>query len=594
MWLQERADKFFAIFMIISVLVVTLFFIYRILSLVLAVFVIIMVIFLRSHHNSPGNVLVEQNIIKFNNNFYRYVLLVEDIRADYRDFSESTLRSKIASFYKVISTSNNIDIILRKIPVDKLKYIDSILNEIQNLRIIIENDPSNEKAKRRMEILRTILSKIEEGEIPFRYQMFLLISGKDMASVTESGRAIKTGLEAIGIRCREAKDSEISSILSSFILPVSKGKTKITTSFHIPFMTPFSIEKEPRYELIEDGIPLGKEILHSKTVFWNPFETNNRHAIVIGPSGSGKTEFLLWLGTLINIKMNSSVIFFDLKGDIKKRLRKYKIDFKVLNPLVYTVGSFSDWNIPNEIKIIQLESIISSSFKLNRVHSTVLYSVLKNSFCDRLKSWESIKQYTQTNVEDFHVKNLLLRIFDMIKYLEPFQENSKDILEYLDLKGINVIDLTLIKSDELRKYIIYSIITRIYNRFSLDIKDNENKISIIMDEAWTLLKDESSTYSLIADIIKKGRGHGISLVMSSQNLEDLGENLPIYVDNAGLLVVMNNGDKGYWNQIERFANVRQSDIDDVLEYFGQGEAMVRFLGDPRPLLVSLFTFADKK
>lgn len=552
--------------------------------------IILLIIFFKYQYNENLSITIDKNLIQLNKNSFRAVLVVEDIRADYRDFTETSLKSKIASFYKIIGTANGVDLILRKIPIDKTKYLDSIISNIQNLKVILENDPSNEKAKRKVEVLTSILSKIEEGEVPFRYQMFILISSSDKSTAIESTRVIKRGLEAIGIRCREADEKETSSILSSLMYPIRKEKTKVTTSFHIPFMTPFSIEKEPNFDLIESGIPIGREIIHNKLIFWNPFSTSNRHAIVIGPTGSGKTEFLLWLGSLYNLGLDSSVLFFDIKGDIKKRLREYKIPFKIINPLVYSVGSFQEWNVPDEIKILQLESIISASFRLSRVESSILYKLLRDSLEYKFRSWEEMKIHVQQSIESFEKRNLFEKIFDILSYVEPRSNSNGEVLSRLDYGGINVVDLTLIKSDELKKFLIYTIILRVYNKFSQEITDEGNRIVIIVDEAWTLLKDENSTYSIIADIVKKGRGHGISIVMSSQNLEDLGENLPIYIDNSGLLVVLNNGDKEFWKEVRRFMDINDEILSNTIEYLGKGEGVIRFLGDPRPLVVSLFNF----
>jgi len=544
----------------------------------------------RYNFNKEVSVSVNQNIIEVNGSYYRSVLVVEDVRADYRDFTESSLKSKIASFYKTIGTAESVDLILRKTPVDKIKYLDSLTSQIQNLRIILENDPSNEKAKRKAEILNLILSKIEEGEIPFKYQMFILISGHDKASSIESAKVIKRGLEAIGIRCREATEKEVKSILSNFILPSGKEKSKLGTSFHLPFMTPFTIEKEPRSEFIESGIPLGRELTHNKMILWNPFSTSNRHAIVIGPTGSGKTEFLIWLGCMYNFSLGSSVLFFDIKGDIKKRLREYGIPFKVLNPLVYSVGSFQDWGVPEEVKLLQMESSISASFKLNRLESSILYKVLRDSLEKRYTSWEQIKRNLEEIVGEFRERNLLDRVLDVLSYVEPQSNPNGDIVSKLEYNGVNVIDLTLLKSDEIKRFIIYTIILRIYNKYSQSIIDDKNRIALIVDEAWTILKDESTDYPIIADLVKKGRGHGISIVMSSQNIEDLGDNLPIYVDNSGLLLALNNGDKEFWGQLKRFMDINDESLGNVLEYLGRGESVIRFLGDPRPLVVSLFNF----
>ncbi|TRM74811.1 AAA family ATPase, partial [Sulfolobus sp. A20-N-F8] len=146
---------------------------------------------------------------------------------------------------------------------------------------------------------------------------------------------------------------------------------------------------------------------------------------------------------------------------------------------------------------------------------------------------------------------------------------------------------TTIKNEEIRRLIIYTFLYEIYNKISLDNVFEIPKVFIVLDEAWTILKAENEDYPIVADLIKRGRGHGISIIMATQNIEDLGELANIYLDNVGLALFMNNGDRKFWEEVKRFTSIDDELIGNRLMYLNKGEALIRFLGDPRPILMKL-------
>ena len=151
----------------------------------------------------------------------------------------------------------------------------------------------------------------------------------------------------------------------------------------------------------------------------------------------------------------------------------------------------------------------------------------------------------------------------------------------------DVIDLTLIRDEEIKRLIIYTILYNLYNRLSLDKIHDVPKIFLVIDEAWTVLKAESEDYPIVADLVKRGRGHGISIMMATQNLEDLGELSNIFLDNVGLTVFMNNGDKRFWEEVRRFVTIDDDTLAKNLMFMSKGEALIRLLGDPRPIIIRL-------
>jgi len=162
------------------------------------------------------------------------------------------------------------------------------------------------------------------------------------------------------------------------------------------------------------------------------------------------------------------------------------------------------------------------------------------------------------------------------------------MINAIDKPEVYVVDLSLIKSEELRRLIMLSVLTKIYNKYS--VADDKLKIALVVDEAWSILKS-ASEYSIVMDLIKRGRGFGIMLLMATQNIIDFGQYSDIYLQNIGLIAFMNNGDKKFWQEVTRFVNVNDEEIEQQLTFLGRGEALIHFITDPRAVLVSLDTFA---
>lgn len=87
-----------------------------------------------------------------------------------------------------------------------------------------------------MELLQSILDRLEQGEKPFSYQVVLLVHGKDKQEARSLGEVLIRGLESLNIKSRFATVKEIEDILS---LNLTRFRKEGLPS-QIPFLTPFS------------------------------------------------------------------------------------------------------------------------------------------------------------------------------------------------------------------------------------------------------------------------------------------------------------------------------------------------------------------
>ncbi|MCH4814341.1 MAG: DNA import protein CedB [Saccharolobus sp.] len=584
--------------LIISILI-TIMFLYKFIYLIPLIFITVLIFqgnkkifsYISRHTRQIQTYNIEDGVF-YSKKKASAVLIIDDIQMDYKDFTNSNLKSYISSFYKILDIAKDINIVLKKESFDKNAYVESLSQKMQALRIMIDSDPSNEKAKRKLELMETIISRIESGENPFKYEMYIIVNSKDKNSALATASMIRQGLEGLGIKTRIATLNEIQELLKDFFRS-KLNLNKIVLPTQIPYLTPISIEKKPSNGIIIDGILLGKDPNNNSLVFWNIAKSQNTHLLIVGPTGSGKTEFLIWLSTLLSVIYGGTIILFDIKGDIKHRLSKYKVPFQLINPLFYRLGLLDEYEIPIKIKLLQIEKILLNSFRLSKFSSSILYTYLNRlidtSYLKYRIKWKDLEKYLN-ELNDFQLKYYLSKLINILSSMEDSE--LPPLLNGISENEINVIDLTLIKSEEIKRLIIYSVLQEVYNKFSLEKIYDIPRVFLVLDEAWTILKNESEDYPIVVDLVKRGRGHGISIIMATQNLEDLGDLANIYLDNIGVVVFMNNGDKKFWEEVRRFVNVDDDTLSNNLMFMGRGEALVRFLGDPRPIVIRLGNLAS--
>ncbi|QGA55043.1 DUF87 domain-containing protein [Sulfolobus sp. E5-1-F] len=587
-----------AVLLLISILIAIMF-LYKLIYLIPLAFIVLLIFqsnkkiisYISKHTRQIQGYNIEDGVF-YNDKKASAVLIIDDIQMDYKDFTNSNLKSHISSFYKILDIAKDINIVLKKESFDKNTYIESLSQKMQALRIMIDSDPSNEKAKRKLELMQNIISRIESGENPFRYEMYIIVNSKDKSSALATASMIRQGLEGLGIKTRIATSNEIQKLIKDFFRS-KLNLNKVILPTQIPYLTPMSLEKKPNNSIIMEGLLLGKDHNNNSLVFWNITKSQNTHLLIVGPTGSGKTEFLIWISTLLNLIYGGTIILFDIKGDIKHRLSRYKVPFQLINPLFYRLGLLDEYEIPIKIKLLQIEKILLNSFRLSKFTSSVLYTYLNrlidNGYLKYRVKWKDLEKYL-VEVDDLQLKYYLIKLINILSSIEDSE--LPPLLHGISENEINVIDLTLVKNEEIKRLIIYSILQELYNKYSLEKVYDMPRVFLVLDEAWTILRNESEDYPIVVDLVKRGRGHGISIIMATQNLEDLGNLANIYLDNIGVVVFMNNGDKKFWEEVRRFVNIDDDTLSNNLMFMSRGEALVRFLGDPRPIIIKLGNLAS--
>jgi hypothetical protein len=526
----------------------------------------------------------DDGFIVFSNR-YAKALVVDDVPFDYRDHDDSELRSLIINYNRILDSIKDVNVVLVRQSLDKRDFLSKAYVKLQNLRVQVENDPTNERAKAEIRLLEKILRKIEEGESPFKYKIYFIVPGATKEEVAGKLELLKSGLASIGIRARGADINELSEALF-----FRTSAVKVALPSNLPLVSPFVLTRYPRVELVSDGVLLGFELFTNRAVMWNLRESLNPHLLVLGPTGSGKTEFLIALSARLTSHYDVPVVLVDTKGDITARLTKYNVPFKRINPLVVSPGLLDLEEETPELKAFAVEGVISSAFELSEEASSVLFYVLLETFRNGWRTWNSVFRTLDELDYDDSVKARIRKALVVVRELESGKAFDLDKIE--SEPQLFIIDVSNLSVEEAKRYVILAMITRLYTHFRKSV-DRGLRLVIVLDEAWTVVSRQQMARGVLGDIIKRGRGHGIAVFLATQNVSDFQGLEDLVLENISNLVILSNGDMKFWEEVgQRFVFLSKEEIRNKLMFLKRGEALVRLSNDPRPLLVRLDTFVS--
>ncbi len=134
----------------------------------------------------------------------------------------------------------------------------------------------------------------------------------------------------------------------------------------------------------------------------------------------------------------------------------------------------------------------------------------------------------------------------------------------LDLEELSHYDYTLIAP------LFFTVLTTI-PRLLDQVELNEVRLAIVLDEAWSYLP--YATQNTITKLLRLARSYGTSLLMATQNVDDLGSHAELVVSNSGLLIALASSYRSYWTQLARYLNLNPKLLSRALELQERGEGV---------------------
>ncbi len=528
------------------------------------------------------------------------LLKVIDVDSSLYDASDEMIALKAKAFTKMLSVDADVVVMYAK----RRRRRDDIIRELRrraNLASVNSMvDPSNVAAKMELCRIENLLKRIElEGEEVYETSIYIMVSCEansvDEALLRAEGvaEALSKSLHGIGVHTQVVPGKLFEKCINDMLMFKFNGLT--LPSKPLCIVSPFILAKKPRKDLYREGVPLGYSIRSNEIVYWNPEVLPNPHVLVLGPTGSGKTETLLSIALSMWRNKKVPPLFVDVKGDITRRMQSLRGEVRIIDAMYAFPHALKirSYDKSPQARIERTVCALAAAMELDALESYILVSLLKELMPEEKRlTWHEVHETLLSRIEHGADKKIESAYFSLARALAKVSllDSALDVDVQRVLDRPTIINVSRIPIEDVRVFAEYSLLYEIVAYMeSLNPTAKEVRLIIVLDEAWTLAskKPPFETYPLPLKIVKAGRSYGVSLLMATQNPQDLEPYADLYLQNVGTLIAMNAGDKQYWAQLSRYADISIREVDELV-FLKRGEGLVRFLGDPRPLVVRIF------
>jgi len=514
-------------------------------------------------------------------------LVVDELPYTHMDLTAKDLLHYSRNFTNILaSTPGTLGFILLKDSVSSTEYTRNIDGKITELRIMLSSDPANPSLERKLAKLENIRKRLLRGEKPLKVSLIAMIISegitveevyKELQSRTS---VLKLSLaSSLGLKCKVAHPLEIMEMLKLNL----KRYEQIVLENDLSFLTPLAPYRRPSYILNTEGIFLGEDLDSKAPVFYDFKNHSLKHIVVVGPTGRGKTTLLKSISMrVLDTYPEATVWILDFKGEFS--------DIIKLQNVTYFDASKTPINIldshftTSKIRARQVVEAFKSVVSLEPIEEYILYSSILElyEYKDKPTLLDLIEHIRRLKGEELREQ---AHIYSLLSKLETFSDRvfveGKIDNKFRDIGTSIVYDLSKLP-DEYRNFYTINLLQIIHN-YMLSLPPTSSlRCFLVLDEAWRILRS-SEGRDLIIKLIKEGRAFGISLVLSSQDINDFPREI---LDNAGTLVVFGSNSREYIDSISRYMSLTEDEKNRMM-WLKVGEALIRIYGDPRPIWVKV-------
>ena len=535
---------------------------------------------------SDENISVKDNIFiirKDNDIAGLAVYVVDDIPYSYRDVSQDFLIQQVKSFTGFITaTGDDVSIILLKRKVNQASFMKNIERKIVNYKIMASTDPANPQIMKKLSRLEKVYERIVKGEKPIGIKYYIVVKARASSErglkktlESKSNAVISSFKASLGLDVRKATSYEVLEAISLGVL--KETKYNVVLESDVGFMVPISYVKRPK--IPNKGIYLGTDIDYNTPVFYDFEKYLTKHIVVIGPTGRGKTTFLYALAKRTIEEYEVPVWIFDLRGEFLS-LRNSLPMFNIVDPEEANINILYTWFTSPRIRARQVVELIKSITSLTPREEYLLYMAL-------IKTYESVSSPTFENLtstvkalsKDYSDKDVEFSLLTKLETIRSKVFFGK--LHIFEFKKPIIFALHKLP-EEYRKLYTLALL-QILNNYMLTLTPtNSIRYLVILDEAWRLM-DTHSSRKIVKTLVKEGRGYGLAVALASQDITDFPKEI---LDNAGTLVVFGSNSKDYIESISKYMKLNEAEKEKIT-WLKTGEALIRIVGDPRPLWVKI-------
>lgn len=327
------------------------------------------------------------------------------------------------------------------------------------------------------------------------------------------------------------------------------------------------------------------------SVYWDIYHSFSPHILIVGPTGSGKTIALASLAKRMVINYGGSLIILDIKDEYQNLLSLLFRDANIiiLDPLRDSLPlCFCSSTVEEKRQTVSsIVNLVSRIFSLTATSSRLIQNFLLD-VCIRCTDISDI--FSQNF--DIYDKNLdrsidtVTRIFNV--YPDTASAKSYSLFSR-DIYLFNLRKLFLIDKADSATAILYIIYT-ILNNLKLNTGTKPRAI-VALDELWHIIP--YAIEDLIDILTRYGRGLGLSLMMATQNIDDLTPYTDTIVNNCGGFIAMSSSTLSYWRRLRAYLNLSNKSLTYVATISNQGEAIARFSPWSKPIFLYIDPFDEE-
>lgn len=493
---------------------------------------------------APEKIEVDFDNVKIGEHYFRTLFV-----AGYPRFVSANWLSPIINF------DSSMDIAMFIYPVESKDILNDLKRKIAEMEATIESDikrghvvdPSVQVALDDALSLQEQLAKGSERF--FQFGLYLTLNTSTLESLNQIGKQVESTLASLLLTGKKATLQMEDGFKTTQPMCVDKltiTRNMDTTSLATTF--PFTSSELTANE----GIVYGINEHNGSLIIFDRFSLENYNEVILGKSGGGKS-YLVKLQALRALMFGTDIIIidpeeeykaltesvggdyisfsfssdthinpFDLAGtndDPQENDLQYKIGFtltRLIKLMVGTTTAEEDAIIHNALELTYKQKGITYDPKTHKSEPPILEDLYK----------VFVGMETQT------AQNLALRLEKFVKGSFGTIFNQKS-----NIKLNNPMTAFSFKNleDQIRSIAIFIIVDFMWNT----IKKSNHKRILIVDEAWYLMKTQSSA-EFLWDFAKRARKYNLGLTTITQDIEDflstdLGKTI---VTNSSIQILM--------------------------------------------------------
>ncbi len=433
----------------------------------------------------------------------------------------------------------------------------NILRELEsrilNYKVMLETTPSNKTIELKLKILEETYSKIVSRGNAVKARLFVLVDDDDKLI-----NQLISFLSRHGCKSSKTNLDRLTKLMKSGFMVGEYSDVQSISEF---------IDSMVRYykRIDSSGIYIGKELSTGMPLYIDLWEKGARHIAILGPTGRGKTSLLATLMLRMMSLDYSGVIAIDPKGDLTLYMESFGLKNIIRfnsEKLIKLIANVMDKGYP-------LSLLLSSGLDLS-VHEEASLDAL--SFChdhDNIYAVSTRMKLRMIGVDSRILCSVIGQEVSPVININSIVAKKEPLI--LDLSMLN---------DSQRNIALAAVLALIVSYMEALPPADNLRLAILIDEAWRL---SSLPESLISRLLREGRSYGISVIMATQNPEELPE---VLWNNVSIVIAFGSHDQKYINAISRVLSLDES-LRQRISWLKRGEAIIRYQWDPRPLLASI-------